>query len=372
MYGIWTWSDRMPTGFPVSSAQNSGNMVHSRAPVEMFPNSVTSDVYGFKSDGFNSFIDFVNERCEAVIVPMANTIRLGEDKDARAPGTAKSLSRFKVPIVIFGLGAQAPTTNIDDFELGPGMTELIRFLSENAAAISVRGEFTRQVFEKYGSTDRVFTTGCPSFYSHPEAFQLLKDRLERGVAPRRAAFSGTQHQKRGPQRQLHRALDEDLFLIEPVNAQLHKFYLDCVADEQGATPPPFLASILDREGWDLARLKSYMVRRYRLFRDMDSWLEFNRESVDGTIGTRFHVNMASLLSGVPAKWIVHDSRTQELCQRLSLPHVSEHELGNLPYREHLARANFEPLFASLTDNFNYFNEFLRAGGLPQISVPTVV
>lgn len=368
MYGVLNWGATMPEGFPVSVAQNSGNMVHAQAPLRMLPNTVGID-FGYKAEGFSSFVEFVNETCEALIVPFANTIRADHTKDENILRQIRSLERYTVPIIPFGLGAQAPSENIDEFELGPGMQAFIRFLNERAPAISVRGQFTREVFAKYGSVENVYVTGCPSFFSRPEAFGQLYSRIQQNDDYSRTAFSGSLHHQELPKQQLYRAMEQDLYLIEPVNKHLHQFYLDCINDVDNPEPAYFLNTLLKSSHWNLDRLKAYMIRRYRLFRELHTWLEFNREAVDGTVGTRFHVNMASILSGIPAVWIAHDSRTYELCRQLSLPYVSAEDSIRIPYRELIARADFKPMFDALPDNFARFNDFLSAAGLPVLETP---
>lgn len=372
MLGVLTWGASMPDGFPISHAQNSGNMVHAQVPFKLFPNAVGPD-FGYREEGFSSFTEFVNEKCTALVVPFANSIRNSDKaRDEKKFSLIRSLERYEVPIIPFGLGAQAPSLDIDEFELGPGNQAFIRFLNDRAPAVSVRGDFTYQVFEKYGSVDNVFVTGCPSFFSHPEAFQQLHDRLELGGDFARAAFSGSLHHVQLPKQQLYRAIEQDMYLIEPVSKNFHQFYLDCINDVEGIEPAYFLKALLKEPDWSVGRLKSFMIRRYQLFRDLNSWLAFNREAIDGTIGTRFHVNMASLLSGIPAVWIAHDSRTYELCRQLSLPYVSAEESLEVPYRDLLAHVDYDPMFQALPNNFSRFNEFLRAASLPEVEVPSVV
>lgn len=370
MYAVMTWGDRMPASFPLDTPQNSGNMVHSRAPFAMFPNSVGMS-YGFKEEGYASFADFVNERCEAVIIPFANTLRLDPKHDDRGFSVAKSVDQFKVPVVPFGLGAQAPVADIDAAELGPGMIELVKKLSESCPAVSVRGEFTYQIFEKYGSVDNVHNTGCPSFFSRPEAFAALKSRIDEGKGVSRAAFSGSLHHEKDPKEQLNRAIDQDLHLIEPVNPHMHRYYVQVLESGSAAKVPYFLSRLLQRPEWSEERLADYVARRYHLFRDLESWMAFNGESLDGVIGTRFHVNMAGLLSGIAAAWIVHDSRTVELCDRLSLPSVTVRESLEKPYRALLEEADFSTMFRNLESNFDDFNRFLVAAGLPEIVKPAL-
>ena len=65
-------------------------------------------------------------------------------------------------MVPFGLGAQAPLADMDAVELGPGMVELVKKLSASCPAVSVRGDFTYEIFKKYGSAERMSTIpGAP-------------------------------------------------------------------------------------------------------------------------------------------------------------------------------------------------------------------
>ncbi|QNN82274.1 polysaccharide pyruvyl transferase family protein [Brachybacterium sp. Z12] len=370
MYAVMTWGEKMPTTFPQETPQNSGNMVHAQAPFKMFPNSVGMD-YGYGAEGYKSFAEFVNDRCEAVIIPFANTLRTDPAHDERGFSVAKSLDQFTVPVIPFGLGAQASDSNIDSVNLGPGMTSLVRRLSESTPAVSVRGEFTYNIFKKYGSVDNVHITGCPSFFSHPEAFGHLRERINNGPTYENLSFAGSLHHLKDPKEQLYRAIRQDLFLVEPVNAKLHQYYVDSIAHGAEAELPYFLKGFLADPEWNTSRLAEYIARRYRLFRDLDSWIAFNRESSDGAIGTRFHVNMASLISGLPAVWVIHDSRTEELCDKLSLPHVSVEETLQKPYREIMAEADYSSMFRDLRENFDTFNSFLRASSLPEVAAPTL-
>lgn len=370
MYAVMTWGDKMPSTFPISTPQNSGNMVHAQAPFSMFKNTIGMH-YGFESEGYPTFHDFVNDRCKAVIIPFANTIRTDPKHDERGASLASSLSKFTVPIIPFGLGAQAESTDSANLNLGPGMVSFIRALSEKSPAISVRGDFTAAILAKYGSSENVYNTGCPSYYSRPEAFGNLKKTLATGQGPSEISFSGSLHHLAEHKALLYKSIFEDTFLIEPVNAKLHQFYIETIREHANAEPPYFFAALLQDPSCSTNELRKHIEKRYRLFRDLDSWISFNQESTDGSIGTRFHVNMASLLSGVPATWIVHDSRTVELCDRLSLPNVSMTAATQEPYRHIIQESDYAPLFRNLNENFRYFDKFLAAADLPPISKPSI-
>jgi polysaccharide pyruvyl transferase WcaK-like protein len=51
-----------------------------------------------------------------------------------------------------------------------------------------------------------------------------------------------------------------------------------------------------------------------------SWMEHYRR-VDAVIGPRIHGVMLALQVGTPSVCIVHDSRTQELCELMKVPHI---------------------------------------------------
>lgn len=368
MYAVMTWGAKMPATFPIDTPQNSGNMVHAQAPFKMFPNAVGIE-YGWKQEGYSSFAHFANEKCEAVIIPFANTIRTDPKHDARGEALSKSLDSFKIPVIPFGVGAQAPSTNLDEASLGPGMQAFVRKLVEVSPAVSVRGDFTYGLFKRYATVDNIHVTGCPSFFSRPESFVELRAFLSTNPDYRDIAFAGSLHHLPTHKRQLYAAIEQNAYIIEPVNPRLHKYYLNSLRTETPAEAPYFLTKLVREPRWSESQLQDFIAKRYRLFRDLDTWLAFNRESIDGTVGSRFHVNMASLLSGRPATWFVHDSRTIELCEKLALPHVTMEAALERPYRDILKSTDFEPMFNALEENFEHFNDFLRAADLPQILKP---
>lgn len=359
--------DKMPYSFPQETRQNAGNIIHAEAPFRMFPNSVGLR-YDFKSDGYLNWHEFVNERCDAVIIPFANAIKLDPKLDHRGYEFASYLDNFRVPVIPFGIGAQSDSAE-DEPALGPGMISLVRKLTEISSAISVRGSFTEKVFGKYTSIENVYNTGCPSFYSRPYVFDQLLSRLKSGEVPSQYSFDGTYHHLPYHKDLLYNAIIDDAFIVEPVNVYLHQYYIDALRLGERARLPYFLNQFPFNNGWDRKRLADYVSAKYRIFRDVDAWIAFNSESIDWTFGTRFHVNMASLLSGVPATWIVHDSRTEELCDRLSLPRVPLQRAATL-HREDLSmNADYSQMFSNLQSNFAYFNSFLSEAGLESIEYP---
>ncbi len=103
-------------------------------------------------------------------------------------------------------------------------------------------------------------------------------------------------------------------------------------------------------------LRQYFFR----FQDMPSWFEKIRE-FDFSFGTRFHGNMVALQGGVPALWVVHDTRTMELCDYLALPYLMLEEVEKLRDISQLQDATDYGAFEKAYDKnyarlYNYLND----------------
>lgn len=364
----------LPSTVPSERLENAGNMVHGQAPLSMFPGAYHAGAFNWPGarDGV-AFHDFVNQNCSHVIYTMANILTLNTESSnvvERFKMMKNIIERFEVPIVAFGVGAQSQFDDLSAVKLTPAGVDALRTLAERAQAISVRGDFTAGVFRKYADDKKVFITGCPSFFSRPEAFSELRARINgsgRCANPTSYAYNGTRYESQLERPLLKNAIDHGHFLVEPLRRDFHQFYVDAMRDPSRAEPPTLLATIGQELFGDeyATSLRRYFESRYRFFRSMSHWTDFNRELVDLTYGTRFHVNMASLLSGIPAVWLTHDSRTRELVRTLNLPGLALTEIENQPIEELVTEVDFTPLFDTLHEKFDAFNDFLEAAGLPK-------
>lgn len=363
----------MEDDFPFSD-ENAGNMIHGRAPFEMFPSAVDVRRSGWR-DHFtaSTAIDFINEKCSHYIFSCANFIQFENHTDRKREAyrsLMKNLERCEVPLVIFGLGAQAPASGepqIDDLPVEA--IEFMKFLGEKCTMISVRGEFTARVFREFAGVTNTMVTGCPSFFQRPNSFGELRKFLA-GPRKGRVSFNATHFRKPGERALLQRAIQEDNFWLEVHDKDIHQFALDAMTIPELAEVPLPLRALLDgpRPTLTRAELVDYFARRYRIFRDVRPWYQFNRELVRLSYGTRFHGNMAALLAGRPGLWLTHDSRTAELTRTLHLPNVTVDFAANTPAAELEALADYQDMFDHLSGLFVTFNEYLSIFGLENVEL----
>jgi hypothetical protein len=362
--GVMGCTPRLPDAFPVELPENSGNMVHANAPFEMFKDCVfiKDDV---KRLGAPNFATFVNDRCTHLIVTLANTLRLGAQDGAKYSRLQQFLSQIRKPIVIFGLGVQSKGYDLESATLPAEAIEFLKFLGEKCAVVGVRGPYTKEVIEKLSGVRNVSVVGCPSLFSRPES--LAKMRNARMVG--RPAYAGTNFADAHEASMLASAIRGDAFLVEPVNKFNHTYHLHVSRGGDPSEQIPYFLQRFMKDGGDLdpvAQIGRYFRSNYRLFRSPQDWYRFNTEVVSFTYGTRFHVNMASVLSGRPALWVIHDSRTRELTNYLKLPAIDLQRAGHMSLDELGATIDLTEFFDHLSGHFENFNEYLRTHGLPAI------
>lgn len=366
--GVMGCLPRLPSDFPLTYPENSGNMVHANAPFRIFKNAFFIKDFDYSALGYSNFADFVNKKCSHLVITLANTLKIGDIDGAKYTRLSKFVSSIDRPVVVFGLGVQSKEQNLSEATLPKEAVGLIEQLSRKSYYLGVRGEYTKKVIEKLCDVKNVYVTGCPSIFSNPSAFKALRENILNPVG--RPAYSGTHYHQDYEKKLLINAIKADHWLVEPVNKLNHGFYLRSLIDDVAHADVPYFlkgeCKAGDKEA--LSRLKNYFLTRYRLFRNVEDWYQFNWESVSYTYGSRFHVNMASLVSGKPAVWFTHDARTKELVDFMCLPSLdilSEEAQGS---NNILDCVSYEKFFDNLGWLQNNFNEYLRANGLPRVEI----
>lgn len=270
---------------------------------------------------------------------------------ARYTKLEEMLSGYEKPIILFGLGVQAKELSLEGLDFLSEAVSAMKAVAEKAHAVSVRGEFTKNVLAKYGNAKNVYVTGCPSFFSAPSAFNELHKNIEllKNTNNLRAAFSGTYFAREAEKSLMVDVVRNNTYLIQPQNKENYLYYKSVVDSPGTARIPAHFEHLVEGQNPKIQRVAfdDYYASKFKIFRDLKPWDEFNREFVDFTYGTRFHVNMASILSGKPALWLTHDSRTRELADTLCLPNLDLVEASKMTQREIVESLDCNPLFQKL-------------------------
>lgn len=250
----------------------------------------------------------------AAIIPSANFIIDGGD------GTIQDIMGFlsnnDCPVTMAGLGAQS-TEELDTPEklvevLTPLKRECFQIMSERAVTLGIRGQFTAECLELMGIHNyRII--GCPSFYKYingvyPPLPEPSLARTQMTVTPKDAKES----------RILEMGMRLDSVWMMQMMTEMPKS-----AFENETISPVWVDRRFPQLRVSVEEYTKYLKNNTKMFFRLDQWNNYYaEEGITFSYGSRFHGNMASIRNGVPALWIVHDSRTTELAETLHVPHIT--------------------------------------------------
>lgn len=289
----------------------------------------------------------------ALVFPAANHLRLGVDWT----GLNNYLHNAKLPLIVFGLGAQSPkiggeADTIAALKAEPQIRRMVDILRERAIFVSVRGGFSQTVCAELG-LENVHVLGCPSAMINPDpglgmAMQhRLDDLRATGEVPRMAMTAAAPFEIREDPPKA--ALEQRLFAWTCAAQGLYVQQSGGVAALQASNGTWYRMPINARRSiekvlapqMEPVEVWACLARAGRFYLNVPDWrAEMGR--LDMVLGTRLHGNMAAIAAGTPGVIIAHDSRTGELGQTMHLPHLSIEDVmtaASLP--EAVARIRFD-------------------------------
>lgn len=337
---------------------NTGNMLIGHSVLRhLSPGKWSAD--------YNLKVAEIEENYDHIVIPASNFLYSGYDLS----GMADFVERIKLPCTMIGVGSQAPTYD-SKIELQPGTLRLLKVVSERSKSIGARGHFTADWLNKFGIKN-VEVIGCPSFFwtclptlsvnKKPFgnvlniAINASRNVINHSPDPKRMRLIETQILRQALQFKC------EFFVQNEYNESiLARGKSDEINDS-------IFSPILDYYGADAQdeATKIFFRDHCRIFFDIPSWADAIKQ-FDFSIGTRFHGNMIALQNGVPAVVIVHDVRTQELCELLHIPFLKLKDIKRFSLEWIYEMANFESTSAVYNQLFNNYINFLEANGLPHI------
>lgn len=264
----------------------------------------------------------LHEHFDVVFVPASNFVGNGVDLTAHADYFA----RTKLPIFCFGLGSQLRPGEVP--ALKPGTERFLRLMADRGGSIGVRGTFTAEVLWDMGIRNTSIT-GCPSMLGM--RVETLK-RLVAAVPTRdKIALNFSNNVRRhalhpdamriSENSLFQRLLSENAYYVIQ-NERPELDMLAAMATGNGQRAVAAMREVAELFGVSPSRgdLRAFLERRMRVFFSVDDWVGC-MATMTVAIGSRFHGNVAALLAGTPALFLVHDMRTRELCELMRLPHI---------------------------------------------------
>ncbi|MGB8454191.1 MAG: polysaccharide pyruvyl transferase family protein [Anaerocolumna sp.] len=328
---------------------NTGNMV--------FVDAIKKQIKYKREDWLNN--ESLNELdIENIgIISCANMINVN---DSFLDTRERAICDLKFPVTLVGIGAQSTAELDTPQKLMTAMPKerivALHRICDKVVSIGVRGEFTAECLEVVGIKNyRVI--GCPSLYNYEKDFRKIKlpnaDKCVFNTA------TGIKREHKVIQIGMQKSMK---WIMQTMAEMPRTVYENCELTEE----------LVQRKfpGYfgDIISLKNYMKNNAIMFFTMSEWYSYmEEEAFTFSFGGRFHGNVVALRSGIPALWIIHDSRTRELTELFHLPSIEFPELDKINCVEDLLEyCSYDKFYKTYPIMFNEYIKFLEENRIDHI------
>ena len=240
-----------------------------------FNENVQFNVMGYSKEALKR----IKDEYDFIIIRGSTYIWEGYDLGA----AADFIEYMDKPVVLFGLGAQAPS--FQNINVPKGTIRFLEAVSERAKTIGVRGQFTADQISRFG-VKNLDVLGCPTFMRKHKSHKIKKAKtLEKvGVTLSRHAtgiFANNEFQIREIHRQLLR--DAARGKVSYIISQGEKEEYGIANKEKNATE--LVDKILSQLGFEdrKAAVRKLYLNRTVGFAHMEDWEKFSAD-LDFVIG----------------------------------------------------------------------------------------
>ena len=232
------------------------------------------------------------------------------------------LSRLRIPLIAFGIGAQAPSNG--KLVLNEGTKRVLALIGERSVSLGVRGAYTADVLWSLGLRN-VRIVGCPTvFRANDPALRIDLPPLEQ---VRNVGFTLRREVDGSYAKNQARYLD---LQRETIMALAGRFNVEVLAQGEpeekavlwgDAGQRQAALATLRQEGWlrgDDDPVEALYCRSL-FYSDSVGEFEAKARSKDLVLGYRLHGNLMALANRVPSVYFTYDSRTAEFADTFQIP-----------------------------------------------------
>jgi hypothetical protein len=287
---------------------------------------------------------------------------------------ASVLSRLRIPVVAFGIGAQAPAKG--KLELSHDTRRVLDCIAERCVSFGVRGTYTADVLWSLGIRNTRII-GCPTMFRNNDP--TLRIDLPPLDEVKRVGFTLRREVGHAYAQDIRRYLD---LQRETILDLAGRFDVDVMAQGEveekkvlwgDATQRETAIGQLREQGW----LKGEADPMERLYASnlfyADSVREFEQfvRTKDLVLGYRLHGNLISLANRIPSVYFTYDSRTVEFVETFQIP--SFNVFGGKPFRleDYWDQALFDKLNRAYYQHYRDTRLFLDENNVPHKMVDEI-
>jgi hypothetical protein len=345
----------------LKATTNTGDLFVHQATLKLLAPSHVETVHNARAATASDIARW-NAECDAVVIRGSNYLHGKADFSDILP----VLEGLRLPVVAFAFGAQA--RDYGKVELHEGAVRALRLISERSASIGVRGAFTQQVLAEHGFAN-TRAIGCPSLFRHnrPQVEMRFRDpSLVRNVMlTAHFSLAGDYANSTGQMNRVQARIARDLarrfrltimwqgdrvgkVLYYGVEAEMAETIERMAKMKwlEGAEDP--LLPVLRRASWFGTRADDYYEKA---------------ATQDFAVGVRLHGNVTALASGVPALYVVYDSRTREFAELLGIPTLDAYKEEEFSFDAAYDPARYATFARRYAETYQEMRRFLDENGL---------
>lgn len=279
---------------------------------------------------------------------------------------AHVLSRLKIPVIAFGIGAQAPAKG--KLELSEETKRVLSLIADRSVSLGVRGAFTADVLWQLGIRNTRII-GCPTVFRRNDP--MLRIDLPPLEQVKTAVFTLRREVGSDYAKDVRHYLDLQRRTILELAGRfdLHVMAQGEVEEKKvlWGTPEQRDEAIahLRKQGWLKGEGDTmealYASRLY--YSDVVAEIERFVAARDLVLGYRLHGNLMALANRVPSVYFTYDSRTVEFAETFAIP--SFDVFGDKPFRleEYWDQSLFERFNRAYYQRWREMRLFLDENGV---------
>ncbi|MBN9441393.1 polysaccharide pyruvyl transferase family protein [Bosea sp. (in: a-proteobacteria)] len=317
-----------------------------------------------------AMIDRLNAEYDYVFLRGSNYVHAEMDW-VQAPDV---LRRLKIPVIAFGIGAQAPVSGT--LELSEATKTVLKLIGDSTASLGVRGTYSAEVLNDLGIKN-VRIIGCPTAFrnNNPNlAIRLpaLEQVKKAGITLRREV-SKTYAQDIQRYLTFHRDLVKamadrfEVTLMSQGEAEEKKLALG--TPEQKAAAMAALEDNAWATSWYLDEQVADLYQSRMFYSDVVAEYERLVRGLDLVLGYRLHGNLMALANGTPSIYFTYDSRTVEFADTFKIPSVDVFAGHEFRLEDYWDQARFDRFNTAYAQVYGQMRDFLVENGVDNKMVP---
>lgn len=317
-----------------------------------------------------AMIDRLNAEYDYVFLRGSNYVHAEMDW-VQAP---EVLRRLKIPVIAFGIGAQAPVSG--KLELSEDTKTVLRLIADSAASLGVRGTYSAEVLNDLGIRN-VRIIGCPTAFRNNNPNLAIRlpplDQVKKAGVTLRREVSKTYAQDIQRYLTFHRDLVKamadrfEVTLMSQGEAEEKKLALG--TPEQKAAAMVALKDNAWASSWYLDEQVEGLYRSRMFYSDVVAEYERLVRELDLVLGYRLHGNLMALANGTPSIYFTYDSRTVEFADTFKIPSVDVFASQEFRLEEYWDQARFDRFNAAYAQVYGQMRDFLVENGVDNKMVP---